>query len=792
MAVAPTPSLQRQGFEVDTSRKVTQLNVSQAGVVLYIPHPKFLLRTARHKLWRGWKKLQVAFLPAPLSVVLAFTSGVTYWVLTSKSSTWQRSGKLATLLWNIDTLLNPLAKYYSVAFRVGYLATLISGSAMYVYSAGQRFVLRQLLSYHGWLSERGAPSLATKVWGFLMKKVYLSRMVHQTMAYQGSLPTLPLPDLKTTVERHYKTIEPLLTTEERQEFVRKKEVFLSNEGPRLQRWLWLKWLTSSNYVSDWWLSLVYLRCRDSLCINSNWYGVTYSNYFPTHDQAARAAAVTFNLVNCKIQLDNEKFDPQLIGGTVPICMAQFQYAFSTTRVPGPEQDVLVKAEPSESRHIIVLRRGCYYKLDVFQPDSYRPLTPLQLAFAFEGILNRDVSVTDEEGQIPALTAMNRTEWHTIRAQYFLSDHFNRTHLEVIEKALFVVSLDHEAAPAAGDLSDEGRRYLCGNGFNRWSDKSFNLVILSNAKAGLHAEHSWGDAPALGHILEYTSISDEKKEFYGPDGHIKVSPAEERQLKDGTFPMYAAERILFQVNDGLRAAIRSAVAEYKRSIDDLDLHVVEYAKHGKKFVSKVAKMSPDAWVQMAMQLAYFRDQNRFDQTYESSMTRLFLEGRTETIRTVSEQSCTFVQLMLDSKATKDQRIQALRVAAEQHQAYSHLAMCGQGVDRHLFALYVVSVGKNTPSEYLKAAMGRKWKLSTSQVPTRQWPKEMHLPDEDTFKTPNGGFGPVADDGYGVSYSIYGENRFFFNVSSKRSAPNTDSARLAGRIFQALDDMAAMFA
>jgi carnitine O-palmitoyltransferase 1 len=40
---------------------------------------------------------------------------------------------------------------------------------------------------------------------------------------------------------------------------------------------------------------------------------------------------------------------------------------------------------------------------------------------------------------------------------------------------------------------------------------------------------------------------------------------------------------------------------------------------------------------------------------------------------------------------------------------------------------------------------------------------------------GGFGPVADDGYGVSYIIAGENNIFFHVSSKKSSSVTVSLR-----------------
>jgi carnitine O-palmitoyltransferase 1 len=36
---------------------------------------------------------------------------------------------------------------------------------------------------------------------------------------------------------------------------------------------------------------------------------------------------------------------------------------------------------------------------------------------------------------------------------------------------------------------------------------------------------------------------------------------------------------------------------------------------------------------------------------------------------------------------------------------------------------------------------------------------------------GGFGPVADDGYGVSYIIAGEDIVFFHISSKRSSSKT---------------------
>lgn len=38
-------------------------------------------------------------------------------------------------------------------------------------------------------------------------------------------------------------------------------------------------------------------------------------------------------------------------------------------------------------------------------------------------------------------------------------------------------------------------------FFRWFDKTFTLVVFKNGKMGLNAEHSWADAPIIGHLWE---------------------------------------------------------------------------------------------------------------------------------------------------------------------------------------------------------------------------------------------------------------------------------------------------
>lgn len=58
-------------------------------------------------------------------------------------------------------------------------------------------------------------------------------------------------------------------------------------------------------------------------------------------------------------------------------------------------------------------------------------------------------------------------------------------------------------------------------------------------------------------------------------------------------------------------------------------------------------------------------------------------------------------------------------------------------------------------------------------------------------PGGGFGPVSDDGYGVSYMIPGDRKLFFHVSSKVSSKETDSNKFMDQLFEIFKEMQDLF-
>ncbi|CAF4859717.1 unnamed protein product [Rotaria sp. Silwood1] len=137
-----------------------------------------------------------------------------------------------------------------------------------------------------------------------------------------------------------------------------------------------------------------------------------------------------------------------------------------------------------------------------------------------------------------------------------------------------------------------------------------------------------------------------------------------------------------------------------------------------------------------------DSGHFNLTYEASMTRLFRNGRTETVRSCSIESSTWVKAMEDPMISNVERIRLLRIACDYHQQQYRDAMSGKGIDRHLFCLYVISKYLNLDSPFLQQVLQEPWKLSTSQTPSNY--ENRHTRTNGTTKavSAGGGFGPVS--------------------------------------------------
>ena len=205
-----------------------------------------------------------------------------------------------------------------------------------------------------------------------------------------------------------------------------------------------------------------------------------------------------------------------------------------------------------------------------------------------------------------------------------------------------------------------------------------------------------------------------------------------------------------------------------------LEVQSFQGYGSNFI-KQAGYSPDAYVQMAMQLATYRLWGEQAGTYEATQVRPFLHGRTETARTVSTESAAFVhkfglrpKLDEQDEQARKEKLQLLQDAVAAHVKYIGLAAQAQGVDRHFFGLsMLVGEGESAPDLYSHPVFVRskRWRVSTS-----------HLTHP---KFDGWGYGEVVPDGVGLAYSIH-PRHCIFNIMALAEHGWTD------KLYQLLEE------
>ncbi|XP_037589935.1 carnitine O-palmitoyltransferase 1, liver isoform isoform X2 [Cebus imitator] len=696
---------------------------------------------------------------------IRFKNGIITGVFPASPSSWLIVvvGVMTTMYAKIDPSLGIIAKINRTLERTDCMSSqtknvvsgVLFGTGLWVaLIVTMRFSLKVLLSYHGWMfAEHGKMSRATKIWMGMVK--LFSGRKPMLYSFQTSLPRLPVPAVKDTVNRYLESVRPLMKEEDFKRMTALAHDFAVSLGPRLQWYLKLKSWWATNY------DLLYV--------------------LPTHIQAARAGNAIHAILLYRRKLDREEIKPIcLLGSTIPLCSAQWERMFNTSRIPGEETDTIQHMR--DSKHIVVYHRGRYFKVWLYHDG--RLLKPREIEQQMQRILDDTSEPQPGEARLAALTAGDRVPWARCRQAYFGRGK-NKQSLDAVEKAAFFVTLDeteqgYRREDPDTSMDSYAKSLLHGRCYDRWFDKSITFVVFKNGKMGMNAEHSWADAPIVGHLWEYVLSTDSLQMGYAEDGHCKG---------DTNPNIPYPTRLQWDIPGECQEVIETSLNTANLLANDVDFHSFPFEAFGKGIIKK-CRTSPDAFVQLALQLAHYKDMGKFCLTYEASMTRLFREGRTETVRSCTTESCDFVRAMVDPAQTVEQRLKLFKLASEKHQLMYRLAMTGSGIDRHLFCLYVVSKYLAVESPFLKEVLSEPWRLSTSQTPQQQV-ELFDLERNPEYVSSGGGFGPVADDGYGVSYILVGENLINFHISSKFSCPETDSHRFGKHLREAMTDIITLF-
>lgn len=600
----------------------------------------------------------------------------------------------------------------------------------------------------------------------LVKPVSATRVAGRYQSHQKGLPSLPVPPLQQTCERYLTALEPIVEPEELNNTRKLLEEFqeAGGLGEKLQRGLEKRAGKTENWLSAWWVQVAYLEYRLPVVVHSSpGLVLPRMNFNDKQGQIRFAAKLIAGVLDFKTMIDNETLPVEYLGGK-PLCMNQYYEVLSSCRIPGLKRDSVVNHAKSSRppKHITVVHNHQFFVLDVYNSDG-TPLTAGQLHVQLEKICRASSETSSEP--VGILTTQHRDSWGKAY-QNLVKDKTNKDSVSAIQRSIFTLCLDgatpqvpddsYRSCAAVQMLHGGGSRWNSGN---RWFDKTLQFIVGEDGTCGANYEHAPAEGPPIvaliDHVVEFTR-------------KLELGQSTTRSLP-------SPQKLRFNVTPEIKKDIEEAEHSMNILADDLDMRVKVFGHFGKN-VPKAHKMSPDAFIQVALQLAYYRMYRHCCATYESASLRMFRLGRTDTIRSATSASASFVRAFDDPSKQNTEKVGLLEKAVKAHRTYTSMAISGQAIDRHLLGLKMQAMEENisVPNVFKDAAYAKAlhYKLSTSQVPSKT----------DCVMC----FGPVVPNGYGVCYNPM-DDHINFAVSSFNTCKETNAAHLAGAVEDALLDM-----
>ncbi|GJJ68533.1 hypothetical protein EMPS_00879 [Entomortierella parvispora] len=581
---------------------------------------------------------------------------------------------------------------------------------------------------------------------------------------QAELPSLPIPPLDQTLDRYLDTVRPLTTDEEYERTRVAVQDFKSKHtdlDQRLRAHAQDCERRGTSWLAEWWDDWAYFTHRDSSTFFVNYYfGFQDDPRVPT--QTARAALLVSLALEFRQLIATRTLTPDM-ARNAPFCMNMYNYLFNYSRISGLAADSAVGYPTDSNNHICVVRNGKFYIFETLhlpgKPSSV--LSPREIMIQLERIKKM---ADDDISNVPAIGILStgqRDQAARDRVTLFEAHVSNKAHMAKIETSMFVLCLDSSSPVTCEEFS---RACWHGDGASRWFDKCFQLIVFANGRAGMNGEHSKMDATPTSRLCRY--LIDEAQARPLPD--FRNLNAED--LYECASALDKPLPLKFVSSPALELAIKAAKSSFEATAAAHEMIPTEFKGYGKGLI-KTFKMSPDAYVQMALQLAYYRKHGELVATYESAATRKYRHGRTETARSCSNESKAFCEAMDDPEKSLRDRAVACRAAVARHAQYTAWAVDGQAIDRHMLGLRLIR-GKDEeePALFKDPVFSRacRWRLSTSQI------------SDDCFIAY--GWGEVVPDGYGCAYMVK-ESELFFCITSLKLG----SKEFGQHIVDALEEM-----
>jgi hypothetical protein len=530
--------------------------------------------------------------------------------------------------------------------------------------------------------------------------------------------------------------------------------------------------TQTNYVGPWWTEFGYLRNRFPNVLNTNVFCVRDSDFDAlgsphplSVDPVVRTALTAQESLIFRRAIMKETLPVERFGGKEPMCMAQYR-RYWTTRIPGPECDVIYEPSPQECRHVGIMHRGAlFFVRAVIDDASDDDLSVAELVEVIRLGLSK-VRPPPLDDCVGTLTAADRDKWAVAWKELERRSANNRKIFDMLLKCVTVICLDDIPVTSLKEGINRASHELP---HNRWFDRSSLRIVSSNGISMEHGDHTAMDAIVM------ASTPVDFMASYSRD-FVRSGGLQKAPIRKGFQPAKYLDMANWDLSPSISIMIREARDAHAANCEGVEIDCYTYLGFGRDALRN-AKVNSDAFVQQALQLAFFRDRGFVVPVYETASTRLFKDGRTETIRSLTPEQKLFVTSFDDQTVSTEEKTRRFAAAMKKHAAITMRASTGKGHDRHLLTLRIAQqheLRRELPHVFKLPIVTRSasYQLLTSQMVGRLFV---------------GGFAHVMDDGYGCCYYLR-RNAICIVVSGCKRAGKTDLERFKSNLTRAFHDLA----
>ncbi|KAI6662015.1 Carnitine O-acetyltransferase-like [Oopsacas minuta] len=500
------------------------------------------------------------------------------------------------------------------------------------------------------------------------------------MSRYAILPKLPVPALSDSLDRFLTAMKPLITQSQFSRLLEITNSFSKREGPFFQDRLIKFAEETDNWALCVWVDIRFLSNRSSLLFTNGKPAIkTPYNLSIPSEMLLITSQYLCQLARVLETIRDEELPQEMIGD-IPQSMSQYRRLLGAYRIPHLRRDSHVFSP--YSKHIIVMYAGRIFKMPIYSDtDIDRYMSVEEIHHLLSQVLSYGNDETQSHTPVCLLTALDRDSWYTAREQLIQDSSVNRNSLREIETSLFGLCIDEftdehtfneSKLHRFGDIRDDFKCY------NRWFGLGLQILFTASGYMSLIYDHALidGAVPYLLNII--------------PDTEYKLDTSKVINTN------LNVELIKWELSTKSLLHLEETKQKMNKWYSDYDVCFLDFESFGKDLIKKHG-LYYQGFIQLAIQLAYYKLYKQLTASYQTVSLASFREGRLEHPITVSEDMKIFVQSMTSHGYTDRERWKLMLRAIHRYKLLLSDTSRGHVFVKHMQALKYLAERENISVE-----------------------------------------------------------------------------------------------